>query len=146
MLKPIPIGILHFPTFLLNPVFDYFAEETYFHSQQTKLRNGNVFSSVCQQLCPRGDVSQHALGEGVADTPWADTPFWADRGCVADTPWADHPLGQTPPWQTPIPRQPLQQTVRILLECILVFNLLLPLCPNISHFFHCGNSISRLKF
>ena len=48
----------------------------------------------------------------------------------ADTPWTDTPSGQTPPWADtsasrhhPLPhRRPLQRTVRILLECILVCN------------------------
>ena len=92
MLKPIPIGILHFPTFLLNPVFDYFAEETYFYSQQTKLRKGNVFTSVCQELCPRGDVSQHALGGGVADTPLGRYTLLGRQGVCGR-----HPLGRPPP-------------------------------------------------
>ena len=56
-------------------------------------------------------------------------------GCLADTPPGRHPPGrqtppgQTPPWQADTPRQadtrqgrPLQRTVRILLECILVKN------------------------
>ena len=67
---------------------------------------------------------KHPLGRPPwSDTPWVDAPF----------PWADtNPLGRhhhlprsdiTPPRQTspPPPRRlPLQWTVRILLECILV--------------------------
>ena len=34
--------------------------------------------------------------------------------------WDRHPPGQTPPGQTTPSRRPLQRTVRILLECILV--------------------------
>ena len=57
-----------------------------------------------------------------ADTPREDTPR-ADtspaRHLQQTPPWADTPLGQTPP---PLPsRRLLQRTVRILLECILVF-------------------------
>ena len=35
-------------------------------------------------------------------------------------PEADNPLGRHPPGQTPPPRRPLQRTIRILLECILI--------------------------
>ena len=65
-----------------------------------------------------------------ADTPWADTPlgqtplgrhppsrYPLGRHLLltwADTPWADTPR------QTPCQRRPLQRTIRILLECILV--------------------------
>ena len=65
----------------------------------------------------------------LADTPWTDTP--GRHPPQVDTPWAEtpprsrHPLGRNPPKQTPLsmqtpPRPPLQRTVRILLECILV--------------------------
>ena len=48
---------------------------------------------------------------------WADTPPWVD------TPMGTHPqLGtHPPPPHSPSPRRPLHRTVRILLECILVF-------------------------
>ena len=49
-------------------------------------------------------------------TPWADTP-------LGQTPPADTPPGQTAPLlgrHPPPSRGPLQQTVRILLECFLV--------------------------
>ena len=99
---------------------------------QTKLWKGNVFTSVCQEFCPQG--------EGVADTPLWPTPPWADTSpgrhpSRADTPpgqthpLARHPpgrhplLGPTPsPWADPPARRPLQRTVRILMECILIFN------------------------
>ena len=67
-----------------------------------------------------GCVSQHALGK---TPPWADPP--GQTPLRADIPLARHPPGQTtpqadtPPWADPL-RQPLQQIVRILLECILV--------------------------
>ena len=73
-----------------------------------KLRKGNVFTSMRQEFCPGGCVSQHALGQ----TP----PCPVHAGI--------HPPGRHPPWtdtprtDTP-PRQPVQQTVRMLLECIL---------------------------
>ena len=67
----------------------------YYRPQQW-LQKGNVFTSVCQEFCP-GGVSQHALG----------------GGCT-------RPRADIPP-----PRRPLQRTVRILLEYILVFTILL---------------------
>ena len=51
---------------------------------QTKLRKGNVFTSVCQEFCSQGGGVHHA--------PWADTP-----------PGQTHPE-QTPP-RTDTPRQ-----------------------------------------
>ena len=66
-----------------------------------KLWKGNVFTSVCQELCPQ-------------------------RGMSGRTPQGRHPAGQTPPGQTPSPgqkppsRRLLQRMVRMLLESILV--------------------------
>ena len=60
----------------------------YYHPQ-TKLQKGNVFTSVLPGIL--------STGECLPDTPWADTPSWAD------TPLGRHPLahapGQTPPQQ-----------------------------------------------
>ena len=50
-----------------------------------------------------------------ADNPWADTPV-GRQPHLADTPPFRHPLGRHPR-----PRRPLQRTVRMLLECILVY-------------------------
>ena len=54
-----------------------------------------------------------------ADTPWADTPSRhpaIDNPFQAEIPWADTPQAENPPpW-------PLQQMVRILLECFLVWH------------------------
>ena len=113
-----------------------------YYRPQTKLRKGYVFTPVCHSVHRRGDVYPSACWD---TPPWADTPrqtlLWADTPWV-DTPPADthrrqtytgrhprqtplgrHPAGQTPPQaDTPPPsRQLLQRTVRILLECILVF-------------------------
>ena len=72
--------------------------------------------------CSLGCVSQHALGQTppgrhpLADTPWADTPRQTPP--TADTSHSRHQ--PPPPQQTSPPRRPLQRTVRILLECILV--------------------------
>ena len=75
---------------------------------QTKLRKGNVFTSVCQEFCPQG---------GSRPRP---------RGCLprggavqAQGGVSQHALRQTPPPS----RRLLLQTVCILLECILVLNL-----------------------
>ena len=68
----------------------------------TKLRQGNVFTSVCQEFCPRG---------GVCHTP-RQTPPWADTPCPVLA--GIHPsptqcmLGYTHPlpsacWDTPPP-------------------------------------------
>ena len=75
---------------------------------------------------PWADISQHALGQ----IPPLGRHIPACTG--ADTPWADisqHALGQIPPLGRHIPactgadtpRWVLQRTVRILLECILVY-------------------------
>ena len=65
-------------------------------------------------------------GRGVWQTPTLQTPPWADTPprqtpLQADTLLGRHPLPSacwdTPP---PPPRRPLQQTVSIVLECILV--------------------------
>ena len=90
----------------------------------TKLGQGNIFTSVCQEFCPRG--------EGVCLSACWDTPPPA-LPPGADTPPAADPLGSRPPRadtprgaDTP-PGSRLQHTVnerpvRILLECILVWN------------------------
>ena len=72
----------------------------------TKLGQGNIFRSVCQEFCPRGGgVCQHP--------PRADTP--PQR---ADTPpKSRHHQEQT---HTPPPHTVNEAPVRILLECILV--------------------------
>ena len=74
-----------------------------------------MFSQACHSGHGRGGVSQHALGGGGQTPPWADTP----------SPMADTPLRADTPCQVhagihPLHRWPLQQMVRIPLECILV--------------------------
>ena len=57
---------------------------------QTKLRKGNVFTSMCQEFCPQGGVC-HTL-------PWqADTPPGRQTPPWADPPQADTPRADTPP-------------------------------------------------
>ena len=68
---------------------------------QTKLRKGNVFTSVCQEFCPQ---------EGGGVHPQTDLPP------------GRHPPGKTPPAPS---RRLLLRTLRILLECILVLNVLM---------------------
>ena len=105
-----------------------------FFYYRPQLRKGNVFTSVCQEFCLGGVYPSMHWGrhpQGQTPTPWADTT----RG--------RHPLGKIPPpnacWDThlpaqcilgytPLPRRPLQRTVRILLECILVFITVLVIC------------------
>ena len=71
-----------------------------FYCPQQWLWKGNIFTSVCQEICPGGSAP---LGY----TPWADIPApW-------QTPWQTPPTHRRPPWRT----------VRILLECILVYTL-----------------------
>ena len=100
-----------------------------YYRPQTKLRKGNVFTSVCQEFCPqgRGCVCQTPLPLAGRHSPGQTPPR------QADTPPTDTPLGRHPsPWQADTPlgrhphypcRRPLQWTIRILLECILVFYL-----------------------
>ena len=68
-----------------------------YYRPQTKLRKGNVFTSVCQEFCPQ---------EGGGVHPQTDLPP------------GRHPPGKTPPAPS---RRLLLRTLRILLECILVF-------------------------
>ena len=86
----------------------------------TKLRQGNIFTGVCQSFCSQeGGVSQHALGQTSPpgqtpsplgrhpldrhrpgpiphgqNPPWADTPSWADTPLpTATTAEVMHPTG-----------------------------------------------------
>ena len=116
----------------------------------TKLGQGNIFTSVCQEFCPQGGgcLPQCMLGypppPRSRQHPPELTPSRPDKPPRADTPppdqtppWADTPPEQTPPGpDTPCSSRPprhtpregrLQHTVyerpvRILLECILVFH------------------------
>ena len=107
---------------------------SYYYHPQMKLRKGNVFTPVCQSFCSQGRCTPPGT-----PPPWQTQPHWEDTPLgihpqanihpQADThPRADTPLGRhTTPGQTPLlPRRPLQRTVRILLECILVHRYLHP--------------------
>ena len=52
----------------------------------TKLRQGNIFTGVCQSFCSHGVSARHP-------PPWTDTPVGKSPGQT--------PPGQTPPRQTP---------------------------------------------
>ena len=65
---------------------------THCYRPQTKLRKGNVFTPVCHSVHTGGGV--HSPGQTSPE--------------------------QTPPWADIPPRRPLQRTVRIPLECIVV--------------------------
>ena len=70
-----------------------------FYRPQTKLRKGNVFTSVCQDFCPQG--------EGKVYTPWADAPGQTPP-CV-DPPGQTPLLGRHPPGRPPAGRHPRRQ-------------------------------------
>ena len=96
---------------------------SYIYCPKTKLREGNVFTPVCQSFCSRGGCLP-LVGGGSATPPWADTP--------RQTPLGRHPPGQTPPWadtppcpvhagiHTLLRSTVKKRAVRIPLECILV--------------------------
>ena len=68
-----------------------------------KLGQGDIFSSMCQEFCPKGGVPGQVPPLGrYTPYPWAGTP-------PGYTPWVG-----TPPMVN-------EQVVHILLECILVF-------------------------
>ena len=92
-----------------------------------------MFSEACVKnsvhrgdVCPSACWDTHSLGRQPPTgqtTPQADTPRQTPP--CTDTPLGKHPPGRHPPLgrhhptgQTP--QRPLQRTVRILLECILV--------------------------
>ena len=72
----------------------------------TKLRQGNIFTSVCQEFCPWGGVCLSACW----DTPPGQTPSRADTPLGQTLPPPDRLPGQTPPGkpprQTPLGRHP----------------------------------------
>ena len=90
----------------------YESKSTFFKEMRylppaTKLGQGNIFSSVCQEFCPRGGGGSTWAGTSRAGTPpeqvhppWADTPplgrytpLW-----VGTPPEQVHPQGRyTPP-------------------------------------------------
>ena len=66
-----------------------------FSRRQRKLRKGNVFTSMCQEFCPRWMEVYNPPGRHLL---WVDIPgqtplLWADPQ------WTNSPHGQTPPTQ-----------------------------------------------
>ena len=80
---------------------------------QQYLRKGNVFPNSCQEFCPQ---------EGSASGSGGMSASRSDRGDMSrQTPSPGrHSIGRRPQAEAPLPERPLQQTVRILLKCILV--------------------------
>ena len=126
------------------------AEFITFLPSATYLQQGYVFTGVGHSA-HRGGVADTPLEDTPWQTPlWADTLPLGRHPPGRHLPPGRHPVpqtlppdrhspGQTPPWAdtpwadthcpvhigihlTPPPRRPLQRTVRILLECILVHN------------------------
>ena len=102
---------------MLNPDDEICTPEIFYHPQRSC---GKVMFLHLSVILSTGGVSDRhpradtpRAGTPLVDTHWADTPW-------ADTPLGRHPPRQTPPLHPPPPRRPLQRTVRILLECILV--------------------------
>ena len=87
-----------------------------------------MFSQTCVKNSVHGGGGVLACGSGGC------LPVGLEGVCLGGGWGCTHP-GRHPPRQTPppVPRWPLQRTVRILLECILVFRNFL---GDISHF--CG--------
>ena len=74
----------------------------------TKLGQGNIFTSVCQEFCPQGgrvSASVHAgvhhpnppQGADPPDPPGSRHPPWTRHPTRADTPRTRHPPDQAPP-------------------------------------------------
>ena len=94
--------------------------------------NGSLLLNYrLQHSCSKVMLHQSVIlstGRCLADTPPGRHPLGRHPPPGQTTPWADTPLGKPPqadtPWaDTPLPQgRPLQRTVRILLECILVFD------------------------
>ena len=116
--RPRGVGKSHQSDLLLRDIYHkgiVHSLITAFYRPQTKLREGNVFTPVCDSVQGGGCI-QACSGQGCTShrqiphgkTPPRHTP-----------PWADIP-GQTFPGRhPPSPRRALKRAVRILLECIL---------------------------
>ena len=99
----------------------------------TKLGQGNIFTSVCLSTGGRG-VCLSACWD--THPPWEQTPSPEQTPLGADPPGADTPQEQPPPPEQAPPGSRLQhmvneRPVRILLECILVWQIVCrKLCGN----------------
>ena len=83
----------------------------YYHPQ-TKLPESNVFTSMCQEFCPRGVYTRLGRHPSLGRHPLGRHPPPADTALDRHPPRADT--------RSPPGRRLLQWTVCILLECILV--------------------------
>ena len=91
---------------------------------------GNIFTGVCQSFCSQGGcLPQCMLGyiprqvHPRAGTPPSRYTLWTGTPPGRYTPRKVHSPAGTPRAGTPpTPRQSLQRTVRILLECFLILN------------------------
>ena len=107
-------GVLHLPLVELLP-------------PATKLRQGNIFTSVCQEFCPQGAcVARGCAWQGGmcgwGGHMWQRGHAW--QGCVCGGgmhgrghAWCGACMAEGHAWQE---KRQLQWAVRILLECILV--------------------------
>ena len=77
---------------LLTP-FSQQGVTFYYYRPQTKLRQGNVFTRVCQEFCPPGGSGRQPL--------WTDIPLGRHPPGQTPPAWADTPLARHSPWQTP---------------------------------------------
>ena len=65
---------------------------------QAKLREGNVFTSVCQSFCSQG-AGVYAVISCLTETPWTETPL--DRDSPDRAPRTETPNTQIPRTETP---------------------------------------------
>ena len=49
-------------------------QDEHHYRPQTKLRKGNVFTSVCQEFCPQGKVYTSRADNPLGDSPGRHTP------------------------------------------------------------------------
>ena len=73
----------------------FHSTSLHYYRPQTKLRKGNVFTSVCQEFCPQGEV--HTLPPSWPDTPPGKHPL--SKHPQADIPQADNPQADNPTLQ-----------------------------------------------
>ena len=92
-------------------------------SIKTKLHYYTIVDSLESLLLLCTHLRSRHVNPPQADTPRADTS-------LGRHPQADIPPRQTPPRQTASRTRPLQWTVRILLECIFVFNIFTSKVPH----------------
>ena len=93
--RPVSIVAMYFFTNTQN------WQYCHYYRPQTKLRKGNVFTSVCQEFCPQGGVyaSMHWGRHPRAGThhPRAGTPPWQVHYPAGTPPMAGTPLGRYTP-------------------------------------------------